>query len=1676
MIDSSKPGPKRVRWAAAALAMIAAVLMGLVQPVSDVSAQTFPGSNMTLISCAATTAGPVCTSVGVPTSVGSRDVLLRIDLPASGVLGQTYTLVRFTSAAGVITGPTPTTLTASASLTPPLTTGQIVQVGSQAFVRDTVPANQQVACYQILINGTAAATDFECIVYGVAQGLVPADVGVALNQGQNLLVSWQSSTDSRVRSYLVYSLGTDGVQIVTQPTVAGPLSATLPGTGGLICAVVIPLDAANASLGASNLQCGFPGNSRNVGTAIPTNTPGPTNTRTNTATPSSPTVTAVNTATRTSTATNTSAVPPTNTNTTVPFTPTITNTPTAADLTISKSSNPSVVTSGNVVTYSLVVNNIGGQPSFPVTVQDLLPAGVSLLGSSGTNGFLCGDPVSGTMACTGGNLPPNSSATITIIVLVNTPCSNLSPFVNTARVNLAGINGQGQPIPGPLPESNFNNNTSTAATQVQDCPAATPTQTGTATSTLTRTPTVTNTPTITTTPLPDLSISKTGPSSVSQGSSITYVATVSNTGGSFASGVVVQDNLPPQVTFVSASGSNGFTCNEAAGVVGCTGGLLAPGGTATITIFGLVSGCATPLTNTAIVNPGNVIPESNFANNTSTVITTETGCPNATATPPGTFTITTTPTNTGTPTGILTIAKISNPTSVNAGQPVNYVVTVSNPDPNTDVSGIQFVDALPAGVSFASVQDTTNASVPGIPFACGEANGEVVCAGASIPRGQSRQVTIAVVTDNPCVVTSPVRNRAQLNPNQNGPTAFADTTIIGCVQATSTPTFTRTFTPTATVTLTPTVTFTPTVTNTPVPTSTPAVDLTINKLDTPDPVPNPGGGVNGGEIQYTLVINNTGTIAAANVTVSDTLDNGFNFACPGTPVAFQCNTSDPNANNNVTFLSAAGDNGFICNNAVVLGVSTVTCTGGTIGPNGGATITIVVATQAGCTNIMNKANVDPTNTIAEFNEGNNVAFSQTACGAGANTPTPLPTLTPTATSTNTPVPTATNTATITPVPGISFTKSAAPSQVVTNGQPVTYTLSIGNSSANSFTLQPSAITDVLPAQVAFVNATATNGITCGATGVPNSGSETVVCGNGSVAPGATATITIIVNANNVNCSTGSFSNTATLFVSGQANQSTSPATVTVANCTVTNTPTNTSTPTPTFTSTATPTNTATPTATATPGFDIAILKSAPATVTANQSFNYVVTVTNNGPNTATGVQVLDNLPPSTQYSFSSATPSGGGFVCTFNAGPPQTVSCSNGTLTNGQSITITINGTVTIAACGSVLINQAQVVTPNTVPANDIAATATTVNACADLDVVRTDVSPIFGPESAGNGTTWRSTVRYLLFNDSLTPITGITFTLNQQNLGNNTNSFGNFAINGTGACPTPTSCPAPPAPLVVAGWTCSVTYPDFQHAVFTCTGDLAADPGTPNNNASGGGASQVLLDFEIDNETFGGPPATVNGTSDWTNTVSCTSPTPCTNLVASPANSDASQLIFTDSDTISIAADVDLGATNDVPAGQDLSAASATTTAGFAYTIFNDSFTPIGPATGTTVTFSGTLSGSAPRNTAIATVANGGGSPAPGWSCTTTQSSWSCTGTFTAETAASALNNAPDAGAPDSQVTITLLVPVGPGDAAGQTVVFTPNAVTCTGTLTCTSTVVSPGNIDGSNLTFGANTDTLAP
>src|SRR5207248_9789283 len=114
-----------------------------------------------------------------------------------------------------------------------------------------------------------------------------------------------------------------------------------------------------------------------------------------------------------------------------------------------------------------------------------------------------------------------------------------------------------------------------------------------------------------------------------------------------------------------------------------------------------------------------------------------------------------------------------------------------------------------------------------------------------------------------------------------------------------------------------------------------------------------------------------------------------------------------------------------------------------------------------------------------------------------------------------------------------------------------------------------------------------------------------------------------------------------------------------------------------------------------------------------------------------------------------------------------------------------------------------------------------------------------------------------------------------------------------------------------------------------------------------GVGAS-ITFDYSVD---AGGAPAGVAGTVDWTDTVSCTTPGPCTNNTPSLSNSDGSTLVFTDSDSI-FASDLDVTVTA-AGAGEQLSAATPPVVATTAYNLFND-----GPVAITGITFTGTISG----------------------------------------------------------------------------------------------------------------------
>jgi uncharacterized repeat protein (TIGR01451 family) len=244
----------------------------------------------------------------------------------------------------------------------------------------------------------------------------------------------------------------------------------------------------------------------------------------------------------------------------------------AADLSIVKT-GPASVTPGGSVTYSLAVANAGPSDAAAVSVTDTLPAGVTFVSATGT-GWTCTNAGNASVTCTLPTLATGTSAA-PISVVVTAPI-HAAVLANTSAVT----SSTADPDPS--------NNSSSVSTAVGN--------------------------------VADLSLLKTGPTTVTAGSDVTYHLVVTNSGPDAADAVTVTDTLPPGVTFVSASGP-GWHCTHAGNVtVTCTLASLASGtSAAAITVVVKAPQIVTSLKNTANVTSTTFDPIPD--NNTSAVPT-----------------------------------------------------------------------------------------------------------------------------------------------------------------------------------------------------------------------------------------------------------------------------------------------------------------------------------------------------------------------------------------------------------------------------------------------------------------------------------------------------------------------------------------------------------------------------------------------------------------------------------------------------------------------------------------------------------------------------------------------------------------------------------------------------------------------------------------------------------------------------------------------------------------------------------------------------------------------------------------------------------------------------------------------------------------------------------------------
>ncbi len=251
---------------------------------------------------------------------------------------------------------------------------------------------------------------------------------------------------------------------------------------------------------------------------------------------------------------------------------------------------------------------------------------------------------------------------------------------------------------------------------------------------------------------------------------------------------------------------------------------------------------------------------------------------------------------------------------------------------------------------------------------------------------------------------------------------------------------------------------------------------------------------------------------------------------------------------------------------------------------------------------------------------------------------------------------------------ISIAKTDTPDPVVA-GQTLTYTLVVNNAGPSN--AANVAVTDTLPVGVTFVAAT-----------TPFAGPNPLVWSLGTLAVGASRTLTVVVTVDPA--ASGTLLNTAIVG---------SP------------------TPDPDPTD-----NTSTITTTVGTSADLSIVKSDnPDPVTVGGTLTYTLVVNNAGPSSAAGVTVTDTLPAG--VTFVSATPP--------QASGPNPLTWSLGTLAVGASRTLTVVVTVDPATSG-VITNTATVgsPTPDPDPTDNTSTITTTVSTLADLSLVKVSNVP----------------------------------------------------------------------------------------------------------------------------------------------------------------------------------------------------------------------------------------------------------------------------------------------------------------------------------------------------------------
>ena len=244
----------------------------------------------------------------------------------------------------------------------------------------------------------------------------------------------------------------------------------------------------------------------------------------------------------------------------------------SADLELTITDSPDPVMRNGELTYAATIINHGPANASSVVFTDNLPAGVNFVSGTGSHGEICSYITN--ITC---NLVDIDSGGIATVTIIATPTS-AGTIVNTASVSSSTY------------DINSANNSASTSTIVVDPTTA------------------------------DLVITQSdSPDPVKPGNSLTYDLIITNQGPADATLVTINDTLPSNVTFISATPDHG-TCSHPDAVV-CDLGMISNGTSAHVTIVVTTSAEGT-ITNQAIVSGNEQDP---YPLNNTSIETTRVG-------------------------------------------------------------------------------------------------------------------------------------------------------------------------------------------------------------------------------------------------------------------------------------------------------------------------------------------------------------------------------------------------------------------------------------------------------------------------------------------------------------------------------------------------------------------------------------------------------------------------------------------------------------------------------------------------------------------------------------------------------------------------------------------------------------------------------------------------------------------------------------------------------------------------------------------------------------------------------------------------------------------------------------------------------------------------------------------